>query len=231
MPWTVVSAARSRARRLGAAAGLALAVAVVLTALAYAVRLGLPALVAGDDAVTEAATAVTRGHDGLRRFWLAWAWLSLPGHGYLVGGGCALALGLRGGWRGRAIWAFTTMMLAWGVGSALKRIVQRPRPDIADPITLSAGYSFPSGHASNAAALALGLLILFWPLLGRTWPRVLATGLGAAYVLLTAADRVFLGVHYLTDVVAGVVLGAGVVVASYAGFRGWPDPPASDLTP
>lgn len=44
----------------------------------------------------------------------------------------------------------------------------------------------------------------------------------------TAADRVFLGVHFPSDVVAGVIVGSGLAVASFVGYRGWnPDAPST----
>lgn len=221
MPWSFVSPAPQLWRRLVRAAAHGCLVAGVIIGLAFAVRLRVPALIALDDAVTERAVALTRAHDGMRAFWLRWAWWSLPGHGYLVAAIVCLWAGLRRGLRTRATWAFITMMLVWGIGSLLKRIVQRPRPEIIDPITTSPGFSFPSGHASNAAAVSVALVILLWPLLRRGWPRTLALTLATAYTAVTAADRVLLGVHYIVDITAGVILGAGIVLASYAGYAGW----------
>ncbi|MDZ7849707.1 MAG: phosphatase PAP2 family protein [Halodesulfurarchaeum sp.] len=81
-----------------------------------------------------------------------------------------------------------------------------PRP----PETLMAipedGYGFPSGHATAAAGLATAFVGVF-----RSEGRWLAIVAGA-YVLVIAATRVLLGVHYLPDVLTGIVL--GVVVAT-----------------
>jgi undecaprenyl-diphosphatase len=54
---------------------------------------------------------------------------------------------------------------------------------------------------------------------------VVPAGVGVV-VVLTALDRVFLGVHHPSDVVAGVLVGGAVVGASYVGFRGWGHAPA-----
>jgi len=58
-----------------------------------------------------------------------------------------------------------------------------------------------------------------------------------AYALLTAADRVFLGVHFPSDVLAGLIFGAGLGLASYVGYLGWnpthhaPPPPEGTAGP
>ena len=59
--------------------------------------------------------------------------------------------------------------------------------------------------------------------------RWLVAGL-TAYVVLTALDRVFLGVHYPSDVLAGVLFGIGLGTASYVGYLGW-NPQGLDETP
>lgn len=49
-------------------------------------------------------------------------------------------------------------------------------------------------------------------------------GLGAVWVIVTCADRLYTGAHFLSDVTAGVLLGCGLAVASYAGYMGWRPP-------
>jgi membrane-associated phospholipid phosphatase len=93
--------------------------------------------------------------------------------------------------------------------TALKETFDRARPPVADPTVSAVGTvpdsaSFPSGHSATAfaAAVAVGMLYprLRWPLL--------------ALAALVAASRVYLGVHYVTDVAAGTVLGIAVGVAT-----------------
>ena len=81
-------------------------------------------------------------------------------------------------------------------------------------------YSFPSGHAANAAAAATVMVLLLWPLLSPAARRWLVAGLGA-FVVVTMLDRVFLDVHFPSDVVAGALFGVGLATASYAGYLGW----------
>jgi undecaprenyl-diphosphatase len=110
-------------------------------------------------------------------------------------------------------------MVGWFVGYASKLLVQRARPVVDDPVSHASGYSFPSGHALNSAVFASVMVVLLWPLLSRTARRV-AVGLAGAGVLLVGLDRVLLGVHYPSDVLAGFLLGLGITFSSWIAFIG-----------
>ncbi|TFC47375.1 phosphatase PAP2 family protein [Cryobacterium sp. TMT1-21] len=114
-----------------------------------------------------------------------------------------------------AIRFMAIVMVPWLGTEVVKLLVQRPRPDIpslAHVLVLEpGGLSFPSGHTSFAACLLLGLLVVAR---GRRWRPVLA-GAGTVVVLSVACSRVYLGVHYPTDVAASIVYAtAGVTVAN-----------------
>lgn len=107
--------------------------------------------------------------------------------------------------RGTAVIA-GTMAVGGALGGLLKVVVQRPRPPWDEPLAAADGYAMPSGHALNAALGCALLLVLAWPHLGRGRRRV-AVGCSVVVIALAAVHRLVLGVHHLTDVAAGVVLG------------------------
>jgi membrane-associated phospholipid phosphatase len=224
------SSVRTRGRRLGRALVYGLTVAVVLFGVGFLVRSKWGPLQHLDDAIIDATTSFTREHEGFRSFLVFWQWLTQPIRLYVVGTLLCLWVWLAKGLRTRAWWAFGTMMVAWFIGLVAKLAFQRARPVVEDPVSEAPGYSFPSGHALNSAAFSTIVVILLWPLLKPLWARVTAVALAVVVILVTALDRVFLGVHYPSDVTVGIVTGVGLALASYAGYVGWnpPDPTEAD---
>ena len=219
----------SRARRLTRAVVYAVVVAVPLAVLAFLVRTKFDPLADLDQAVSDRATSFTRTHDAFHSFASAWEMISQPWVMYAVVGVplCLLAW-FRFHLRTRAMWALATMAAGWLLAVLLKMLVHRSRPVIEEPFAVHHGYSFPSGHATNNAIVVTVVLLLLRPVLGVTARRVLLA-VGVAWVLITCADRIFMGAHFLSDVIAGVLLGVGFCVASYAGYVGW-SPPSPDPT-
>jgi membrane-associated phospholipid phosphatase len=101
-------------------------------------------------------------------------------------------------------------------GSALlnlagKAVFQRERPDLWLSIAPEYNYSFPSGHAMGSATLAVTVLLLVWHTRWR-WPAAL---LGLGFMLWVASSRVYLGVHWPSDIIAGWAAAIAWVVAVY----------------
>jgi membrane-associated phospholipid phosphatase len=223
-------AAVSRWRRLTRAVVYSIVVAVPLGMLAFLVRTQFDPLVRFDQHVTGAAADYTRGHPWLRSLVDTWEAISRPFVMYLLlGVPVSLYVWFGRHLRTRAWWALATMAAGWGIAAVLKLLVRRVRPEIDDPVAQHAGFSFPSGHATNNAIVITVVLVMLWPLLA-TGLRRLLVGVGAVWVLATCADRLFAGAHFPSDVTAGVLLGCGLTVASYAGYLGWSPPTPSTGT-
>jgi undecaprenyl-diphosphatase len=226
------SVTASRARRLTRAALWGLLVAALVSGVAFLVRAQADPLVRLDRWGITTGTGLARSVGGLRAVLVGWQDVTRPGWLYAGATLLCLWMWLRRGYTTRAWWAFLTMMVLWAVQLGVKELVQRARPVVADALEHAPGYSFPSGHAANAAAAATATVLLLWPVLGRRG-RPLAVVAAVVLVVGTALDRVLLGVHYPSDVVAGVLLGCGAVLASYAGYRSDepPDAAPADAAP
>jgi undecaprenyl-diphosphatase len=93
----------------------------------------------------------------------------------------------------------------------LKQIFQRPRPTVPEPLVELATYSFPSGHAVASSVFYGALCVLVLQRVRSPALRVAAVAGAAAMVLLVAFSRVYLGAHYLSDVLAGIAVGTACV--------------------
>jgi membrane-associated phospholipid phosphatase len=124
----------------------------------------------------------------------------------------AAALVLRRSWAS-AVRALVVLAVPWALAETVKAVVRRPRPDptalpslhVPDPVS----FSYPSGHTAFAAALCCAVVLVV--VAGRHRRR--AMWIGAAVVVVVGWSRVYLGVHYPTDVVASMVLVPPVALA------------------
>ncbi len=128
----------------------------------------------------------------------------------LVGGGALLGVA--------ALWCVILWMtkqrrdmrfvlLAMGGALALnlsaKLIFARARPDLWLSLSPKNDYSFPSGHAMLSSAFVLTALVLLWKSQTNIYVKRILTVLGALFVLAVGLSRLYLGVHYPSDILAG----------------------------
>ncbi|MGJ4730047.1 phosphatase PAP2 family protein [Luteimonas sp. SDU101] len=124
---------------------------------------------------------------------IGYAWGVVP-----VDIGLVLVLLARRRWREGLFAAVATGGSAL-LNMAAKRLFSRERPALWDSIAPEATFSFPSGHAMGSMTLALVLVLLAWPTRLRWW--VVAAML--VFVPMVGLSRVYLGVHYPSDILAG----------------------------
>ena len=142
----------------------------------------------------------------------------------LTAAGDPLPMGLLAALLAAGLLVWGTRPQAWffglSVGGAMllnglvKAVFARPRPALWLSLKPAFYYSFPSGHAMGAAALATALGFLLWPHRGR-W---LVWVLGPPFALGVGWSRVYLGVHYPSDVLAGWAGSVGWVAALHVLF-------------
>jgi len=171
----------------------------VLTALA---GIGLRAWAPGFDA--QAMQAIAGGRDATLT---SIAWVVTEAGSFVLLAPLSIAFLLLRRWKRPAD---DVALLVIAAGSALlpfvvKLIVARPRPTIGNLSHLSS-LSFPSEHTTQAAAIYLAIAIMLSQTLARGW-REAAIAIGVVIALAVAWSRVYLGLHYPTDVAAGLVLG------------------------
>ena len=124
------------------------------------------------------------------------------------------------GERHHATWLVVTVFAGAGLGLALKVIVGRARPVLPDPVSTAPGLSFPSGHALGASIGCCLLLLITLRFLSRGG-RVAAVIAAALIVGTVALARVVLGVHFVSDVLAGITLGVAWVAVTTWAYVAW----------
>ncbi|MCA1840021.1 MAG: phosphatase PAP2 family protein [Actinomycetota bacterium] len=144
--------------------------------------------------------------------WPPWFWVLI--------GGVALNLFIRG--RKRLVaFLLSSTMLGSLLNGLVKTAVNRPRPAIERVgRVFYLDKSFPSGHAMTSTIAYGALLLIFIPTVKRRW-RAPVIALYPLLVSAIAFSRLALGVHYISDVLGGIVLGLAWLTASTAAFSIW----------
>ncbi|MFC7371139.1 phosphatase PAP2 family protein [Fictibacillus iocasae] len=110
------------------------------------------------------------------------------------------------------------------MNSWLKDVFERDRPAF-QPIIDAPGYSFPSGHAMISLAFFFLLIIVLTNIICLTeWKAKTALVLTGIFVFLVGLSRVYLGVHYPSDVIAGFIAGTVWLMLSLSVYRRLPKP-------
>jgi membrane-associated phospholipid phosphatase len=205
--------------RLGAGMTVASVAAVAFMLLLLLVRDGWPPLRNLDAGTAEALNRIGTDHPELVKSAEVVSDVFGPNVFRVALTVIALVYLIRGE-RHHATWLVVTVFGGAALGFALKEIVGRTRPVLPDPVSTAPGMSFPSGHALGASigcCLLLLIALRFLPRGGRV-TAVIAAGLIVGTVGLA---RVVLGVHFVSDVLAGATLGVGWVGVTTWAYVAW----------
>jgi undecaprenyl-diphosphatase len=121
----------------------------------------------------------------------------------------------------RLVWFLLVTPLGGGIVDTLvKAAVDRPRPVVDHPVVEAFGKSFPSGHAMSSLVTYGAVLLVFVPVVRASRRHLVLAG-AAVLVLAIGASRLLLGVHFLSDVIGGWLLGVAWLVGAVAAFETW----------
>jgi membrane-associated phospholipid phosphatase len=204
--------------QMGRSSWVCAVVAVLLVVLTLLVGIGAGPLVELDHEVARDAYDATSGHAVRIDFWetvTTWGGPQ-PMRIVMLAGAVALALSRRWSLAG---WLVALVLLEGAVAPAAKLVLGRARPHWTTPITTAGSSSYPSGHAAAAVTAAVAGLLLARRLGRGGLVRTAVPAVALAAAGAVAASRVFLGVHYLSDVVGGALLGTALALASYAALE------------
>jgi undecaprenyl-diphosphatase len=198
----------------GTAAWLLAGTVVVLGVLTAALAMNVRPLDQLDHTVARWGYRATYGHDALSAWWRG---VAAYGHPMTLRACLALAAAVLA-WK--RYWALAIWLVGVTVAENLfaplsKHVLNRPRPDWLHPITVEHSLSYPSGHAAAAGTFAAAVILLSLATAAAGWRRQLVILFVLLASLVISADRIFLGVHYLSDVIAGNLLGVSIALAGW----------------
>jgi undecaprenyl-diphosphatase len=119
-----------------------------------------------------------------------------------------------------ALYVAVTGLGAATLSPLIKQIVDRLRPVVDMPVASAGGPSFPSGHALAATVWVGVVLLVLLPVVPARHRRS-AVAAGVALVVVVGLTRIALGVHFVSDVLAGWLIGTGWLLATATAFRAW----------
>lgn len=119
-----------------------------------------------------------------------------------------------------AVFLVVTVVSGALVDTALKAAIGRPRPTVRGGPPEAFGSSFPSGHSMASLITYGAFMLVVLPYLPK-WSRRPAIGLASLLVLAIGFSRLALGMHFLSDVIAGFLFGAAWLLVAVAAFNVW----------
>ena len=117
-------------------------------------------------------------------------------------------------WKSESLLVAGNLSLAGILIVSLKHLYQRPRPDILHLVE-EKGFSFPSGHSLAVTLLIGSLIIILGQRVKNTTTKLALQGLLGLYLISVLVSRVYLGVHYPSDVLASLCLGLGILFIEF----------------
>lgn len=130
-----------------------------------------------------------------------------------------------------AIFMVGSIFGGWVISSTLKILIARPRPDIVPHLVHVSDLSFPSGHAMLSAVTYLTLGALLSQTQNTRATRLFMIGAALFLTLIVGLSRIFLGVHYPTDVLGGWCAGASWAIGCWLFSRRYISPSVVPKTP
>ncbi len=127
----------------------------------------------------------------------------------VIGVGAVFFIGLRlllGRWR-ESLFLAVALVGEVTIFVCTTLVINRDRPAVKHLDAAPPTSSFPSGHTAAAVALYTGLAVIVWSASKRTWLRALAITVGIVVPVMVALSRLYRGMHYPSDVIAGALLG------------------------
>jgi len=122
---------------------------------------------------------------------------------------------VRHGYRRVAVHLIVLQIGTLTLSAVLKGFYDRPRPTLWEQRGQFAWASYPSGHAIASVAVPFTIAIILWRMRGWRWPFALA----GAMLMVNSYSRLYLGVHWPSDVIAGVLMGAMWLLVTLIAFR------------
>jgi membrane-associated phospholipid phosphatase len=165
--------------------------------------------------------AISQRSSGGTLFFLTMSTLGGPVGMAVIATLAGIVLAIQRRWR----WLIYLAVTAGGgalIDFELKRYFVRARPDVAEMLRRAQGYSFPSGHAMGSTIVLGALAYLAMRASARWRWKAAALAFAATMVVSIAASRVYLGVHWISDVGAGITAGmvwVTVTTVAYETFR------------